>query len=30
MLTPFAWTLKVRISPRNSWPDFLKVPMFAM
>src|SRR6202521_5706409 len=30
MLTPFAWTLKVRISPRNSWPDFLKLPMFAM
>jgi hypothetical protein len=30
MRTPLAWTLRVTISPWNSWPDFLKVPMFAM
>src|SRR6202011_3068779 len=30
MRTPLAWTLRVTISPWNSWPDFLKEPMFAM
>ena len=30
MRTPLVWTLRVTISPWNSWPDFLKVPMFAM
>src|SRR5262245_851797 len=30
MRTPLVWTLRVTISPWNSWPDFLKVPMLAM
>src|SRR5579871_5192319 len=30
MRTPLAWTLRVKISPWNSLPDFLKVPMVAM
>src|SRR5215472_13603824 len=30
MRTPLAWTLRVTISPWNSGPDFLKVPMLAM
>src|SRR3546814_12645969 len=30
MRTPLAWTLSVTISPLNSLPLFLKVPMVAM
>src|SRR5262245_2814028 len=30
MRTPLVWTLRVTISPWNSWPDFLNVPMLAM
>src|SRR6516225_3426071 len=30
MRTPLLCKLKVTISPWNSWPDFLKVPIFAM
>src|ERR1700737_4405215 len=30
MRTPLVWTLKVTISPWNSWPDFLKEPILAM
>ena len=31
MRTPFAWTLRVTISPENSFePFFLKVPMVAI
>src|SRR5262245_42462891 len=30
MRTPLLLRLSVTISPWNSWPDFLKVPMFAM
>src|SRR5216684_5065861 len=30
MRTPLVWTLRVTISPWNSWPDFLNEPMLAM